>query len=82
MTEESKLPEAILVIANPIPRTNNGVISPKLKWDNAKIKAETMMPKIIPKSLERVGSKIPRNMISSNKGAKRVVVTNKRINDK
>ena len=38
------------------------------------------MPKIIPKSLERVGSKIPRNIISSNKGAKLVVVTNKKIN--
>ena len=32
ITEENKLPEAILVIANPIPRTNNGGISPKLKW--------------------------------------------------
>jgi len=32
-----------------------------------------MMPKITPKSLERVGSKIPRNIISSNKGANRVV---------
>ena len=30
ITEENKLPEAILVIANPIPRTNNGGISPKL----------------------------------------------------
>ena len=82
MTEENKLPEAILVIANPIPRTNNGGISPKLKWANAKIKAETMMPEITPKSLERVGNKIPRNIISSNKGAKRVVVMNKRIKDK
>ena len=82
ITEENKLPEAILVIANPIPRTNNGGISPKLKWANAKIKAETIMPGITPKSLERVGSKIPRNIISSNNGAKRVVVTNKRINDK
>ena len=81
-TEENKLPEAILVIANPIPRTNNGGISPKLKWANAKIKAETMIPVITPKSLERVGSKIPRNMISSNRGANRVVVTNNRINDK
>ena len=39
------------------------------------------MPEITPKSLERVGSKIPRNIISSNKGAKIVVVTNKTIND-
>ena len=29
--EENKLPEAILVIPNPIPRINNGGISPKLK---------------------------------------------------
>ena len=48
ITEENKLPEAILVIANPIPRTNNGGISPKLKWANAKIKAETMMAGITP----------------------------------
>ena len=82
ITEENKLPEAILVIPNPIPKTNSGGISPKLKWANAKIKAETTMPEITPKSLERVGSKIPRNIISSNKGAKRVVVTNKRLNDK
>ena len=82
MTEENKLPEAILVIPNPIPRTNKGGISPKLKWANAKIKAETIMPEMTPKSLERVGSKIPRNIISSNKGANRVVVTNNRKNDK
>ena len=31
VTEESKLPEAILVIPSPIPKTNNGGISPKLK---------------------------------------------------
>ena len=37
-----------------------------------------MMPEITPKSLERVGSKIPRNIISSNRGAKIVVVTNNR----
>ena len=70
------------MIANPIPRTNNGGISPKLKWANAKIKAETMMPEIIPKFLDRVGSKIPRNIISSNRGAHRVVVINNRKNDK
>ena len=82
MTEENKLPDAILVIPNPIPRTNNGGISPKLKWANAKIKAESKIPKITPKSLERVGSKIPRNIISSNIGANKVVVTNNRKNDK
>ena len=37
-----------------------------------------MIPEITPKSLERVGSKIPRNIISSNRGASRVVVTNNR----
>ena len=82
ITEENKLPEAILVIPNPITRTNNGGISHKLKWANAKIKAETMIPEITPKSLERVGSKIPRNIISSNRGANRVVVTNNSKNDK
>ena len=65
-----------------MPRTNNGGISPKLKWAKAKTKAETIMPKTAPKSLERVGNKIPRNMISSKKGAKRVVVANKIINEK
>ena len=82
ITEENKLPEAILVIANPIPRTNNGGISPKLKWSKAKINAETIIPEITPKSLERVGSKIPRNIISSNKGASKVVVKNNKKNDK
>ncbi len=67
---------------NPIPRTNNGGISPKLRCANAKIKAEIMMPEITPKSLERVGNKIPRNIISSNRGAKIVVVTNNRKNEK
>jgi len=81
ITEENKLPEVILVIANPIPRTNNGGISPKLKWANAKIKAETIMPEIIPKSLERIGSKTPRNIISSNNGANKVVVISNRKND-
>ena len=70
------------MIPNPIPRTNNGGISPKLKWAKAKIKAETIIPEITPKSLERVGSKIPRNIISSNRGAKIVVVTNNRKNEK
>ena len=81
-TEENKLPEAILVIPSPIPRTNSGGISPKLKWAKAKMKAETMIPEITPKSLERVGNKIPRNIISSNRGANRVVVTNNKKNDR
>ena len=40
------------------------------------------MPKIIPKSLDKIGSKIPRKIISSNKGANSVVVKNKSMNDK
>ena len=40
ITEENKLPAAILVIAKPIPRTNNGGITHKLKWAKAKIKNE------------------------------------------
>ena len=40
------------MIPNPIPRTNNGGISPKLKWANAKIKAETMIPEITPNLLK------------------------------
>ena len=70
------------MIPSPIPRINNGGISAKLKCAKAKIKAELIIPRIFPKSLERVGSRIPLNIISSNKGAKRVVVTNKRTNDK
>ena len=48
ITAENKLPEAILVIPNPIPRTNNGGISAKLKCANAKINAEIIIPEIIP----------------------------------
>ena len=40
------------------------------------------MPEITPKSLERVGSKIPRNIIYSNRVANRVVVTNNKKNDR
>ena len=65
-----------------MPSTNNGGISPILKCANAKIKAETIMLQNIPKSFERVGNKMPRNTISSKKGAKIVVVINKIINDK
>ena len=81
-TEDNKLPETILVIPSPIPKTNRGGNSPILKCAKAKIKAETKTPKIIPKSLESIGSKIPRNIISSNKGAKSVVVKNKRVKEK
>ena len=82
ITEDNKLPEKILVIPSPIPRTNKGGISLILKWAVANIKAEIKIPKIIPKSLDRIGSKTPRNMISSKKGANRVVVKNKRDNEK
>ncbi len=47
-TEDNKLPETILVIPSPIPKTNNGGISPILKCAKAKIKAEIKMPKFIP----------------------------------
>ena len=53
-----------------------------LKWAKAKIKAEIVIPKIIPKSLDSIGSKTPRKTTSSNNGAKNVVVKNKRINEK
>ena len=54
MTEENRLPEAILVIPNPMPRTNNGGISPKLKWANAKIKAETRCQKLLQNLLKEL----------------------------
>jgi len=80
--EDNKLPETILVIPKPIPKANNGGISLILKCASAKIKAEVKIPKIIPKSLDKIGSKIPRNIISSNNGARIVVVINKRTNEK
>ena len=40
------------------------------------------MPKTIPNSLDKIGSNIPRNITSSNKGAKNEVVKNKRKNDR
>ena len=82
ITEEDNLPEIDLVIPSPMPKVNNGINSLILKWAKAKIKAEIKIPNIIPKSLDKIGSKTPRNMISSNKGAKTVVVKNKRINEK
>ena len=81
-TEESKLPEAILVIPNPIPKTNKGGISLILKCAKANISEDTKIPKIIPRSLDKIGNKIPRNIISSNSGAKTVVVINKIIKAK
>ena len=65
-----------------MPKVNNGSISPILKWAKAKIKADIIIPKIIPNSLDKIGSNTPRKTTSSNKGAKNVVVKNKRINEK
>ena len=82
ITEENKLPETALVIPSPIPKTNNGGISLKLKWAKAKIKEEIKIPDIVPKSLDKIGSKIPRKIISSNNGAKSDVVKNKIMKEK
>ena len=71
-----------LVVPSPIPKVNNGIISPILKCARAKIKAEIMIPKIIPNSLDKIGSRTPRKITSSNNGATKVVVKNNRINDK
>ena len=64
ITEEANLPEISLVIPSPIPNVNNGGISLILKWAKAKIKAEIVIPKIIPNSLDKIGSKTPRNIIN------------------
>ena len=80
-TADVNLPEISLVIPNPIPKVNNGGISLTLKWAKAKIKAEIVIPKTIPNSLDKTGNKTPRKITSSNNGAKNVVVINKRINE-
>ena len=82
ITEDDNFPEISLVIPNPTPKVNNGGISLMLKWARAKIKAEIEIPKIIPNSLDKIGSKTPRKITSSNNGAKNVVVKNKRINER
>ena len=82
ITEDDSLPEISLVIPSPIPKINNGGISLILKWAKAKIKAEIVMPKIIPNSLDKIGSKTPRKITSSNNGANNVVVKNKRKNER
>ena len=79
--DDANLPEISLVIPSPTPKVNKGSISPILKWAKAKIKEEIVIPKIIPNSLDKIGNKTPRKIISSNKGAKNVVVKNKRINE-
>ena len=70
------------MIPSPMPKVNNGIISPILKWAKAKIKAEIVIPRIIPNSLDKTGSKTPLKITSSNIGAKKVVVKNKSINEK
>ena len=65
-----------------MPKVNNGIISLILKWAKAKIKADIVIPKIIPNSLDKIGSRIPRKITSSNNGAIKVVVKNKSINEK
>ena len=82
ITEDDNLPEISLAIPSPIPKVNNGIISPILKWAKAKINEEIVIPKIIPNSLDKTGSKTPLKIISSNNGAKNVVVKNKSTNDK
>ena len=81
-TDDDNLPETSLVIPSPIPKVNNGGISLRLKCAKAKINADIVIPNIIPNSLDKIGSKTPRKMTSSNKGAKNVVVKNKRINER
>ena len=81
ITEDDNLPEISLVIPSPTPNTNNGGISLILKWAKAKIKAEIVIPKIIPNSLDKIGSKTPLKITSSNIGAKNVVVKNKSTNE-
>ena len=82
ITEDDNFPEISLVIPSPIPKINNGAISLKLKCASAKIKAEIAIPIIIPNSLDKIGNNTPRKIISSNSGAKNVVVKNKSKNEK
>ena len=81
-TDDDNLPVISLVIPSPTPKVNNGGISLILKWAKANIKAEIIIPKIIPNSLDKIGSKTPLKITSSNNGAKNVVVKNKRIKEK
>ena len=64
-----------------MPKVNNGIISPILKCAKAKIKAEIVIPNIIPNSLDKIGSKTPLKITSSKIGAKNVVVKNKSANE-
>ena len=82
ITEDINLPETSLVTPSPIPNTNNGGISLKLKCAKANIKADIMMPKNFPKSRDKTGSSTPRNIISSKRGAKSVVVKSNKMNAK
>ena len=82
ITEDDNLPEINLVVPSPMPKVNNGIISPILKWAKAKIKAEIAIPRIIPNSLDKTGSKTPLKITSSKIGARNVVVKNKRTNER
>ena len=43
------------------------------------MKADVVIPNIIPNSLDKMGSNTPRNIISSNNGANKVVVKNNKM---
>ena len=80
--EEANLPDNNLVAPSPIPRTNSGGNSLRLKCANAKINAEERIPIAIPNSLAKTGNKTPLNTISSKNGARIVVVMNNNKNAK
>ena len=46
--DEDNLPEINLVVAKPIPRTNKGGNSFKLRWANAKTKDDIKIPIVLP----------------------------------
>ena len=48
ITDEDNLPEINLVVAKPIPRTNSGGNSFKLKWANAKTNEDIKIPINLP----------------------------------
>ena len=81
-TDDNNLPDPILVIPSPIPKTNKGGSSFRLKCANANTNDDIKIPIISPKSLDKTGSKTPLKIISSNNGAIIVVVVNNKINAK
>ena len=62
--------------ASPIPKIKRGGNSLKLKCAKANINDENTIPIIFPKSLDKMGSNTPLNIISSKSGARIVVVIN------